>query len=366
MRILGVMKRLPRLVLICVLIAAAHTGIAQPLDPAQGQADPKNELIWYDGELLGVEGRGWDDTESYYDRFPAKAEQTVPPGVWGLSHHSAGMVIRFNTNARKVRVRWTLINDRLSLPHMPATGVSGVDMYGRRGDRWMFISNGRPAAVTNEATFNVAEYDELLLYLPLYNGVKSVEIGVPPDQTISSVPPPAAKPVVIYGTSITQGACASRPGMACTNIIGRRLGVPVINLGFSGSGKMEPEVADLLAELDPSIFVLDAIANMTTELVEERAETFIRKVRAAHPDTPIVLADRTSVRDESMTSVGKAMFVVYERLQAEGMEGLHFLPSKGMLGSDTEGTVDGGHPNDLGMMRQAEVFTAFLRPLLAE
>jgi hypothetical protein len=360
------MKSFLPLIVTGVLFGIVCGSIAQPLDPAQGRADTENELVWYDGERLGVEGRGWDDTESYYDRFPAKAQQTVREAVWNLSRHSAGMVIRFNTDAKQLRVRWTLINASLSLPHMPATGVSGVDVYGKRGDRWLFISNGRPAAVTNETTFYVAGSDELLLYLPLYNGVKSLEIGIPSENTITSIAPLAAKPIVIYGTSITQGACASRPGMACTNIIGRRLNVPIVNLGFSGNGRMEPEVADLLTELDPSIFVLDAIANMTSDMVEERAEIFIRKVRAAHPDTPIVLADRTSVRDVSPTPVGKTMFEVFERLQAEGMEGLHFLPSKGMLGEDTEGTVDGGHPNDLGMMRQAAVFTAFLQPLLAE
>ena len=138
---------------------------------------------------------------------------------------------------------------------------------------------------------------EFLLYLPLYNGVSAVEIGVPGNRELQAgAPRPASrsKPIVFYGTSITQGGCASRPGMVHTAILGRRLDRPVINLGFSGNGLMEPEMATLLAKLDPAVFVLDCLPNMTPNLVKERVEPFVRTLRRSHPTTPIVLAeDRT-------------------------------------------------------------------------
>jgi hypothetical protein len=221
--------------------------------------------------------------------------------------------------------------------------------------------------VTNTATFSPPASRPCLLYLPLYNGVTSVEIGVPKERKLAGAHPAAGarrKPIVIYGTSITQGGCASRPGMAFPAIVGRQLDTPVINLGFSGSGRMEPEMAELLAELDPSVYVLDCLWNMTPELVSARVEPFVKTLRAARPDTPIVLAEDCSVRNVCPTEKGTILRTIHQRLTAEGIKNLHFLSNRGMLGDDTEGTVDGCHPNDLGMMRQAEVFAKAISPLL--
>ena len=208
---------------------------------------------------------------------------------------------------------------------------------------------------------------EYRLYLPLYNGVKSVEIGIPKDKTISKgISGGRRRPIVFYGTSITQGGCVSRPGMASTAIIGRHLDFPVINLGFSGSGKMEPEVADLLAELDPEVYVIDCMWNMYPELVFERAEPLVRKLRRAHSRTPILLAEGSNFMNVFPTENGRALRKVYENLKKEGDARIYFLSGKGMLGRDFEGTVDGCHHSDLGMMRQSEVFIKALNRILRE
>ncbi|MEZ0266477.1 MAG: SGNH/GDSL hydrolase family protein [Phycisphaerae bacterium] len=344
---------------------------ASPIDPEKGVASPDGKTIWYDCKLVGVEGKGWADTKSFYDRLPAKAEEKVPASVWGLSHNSAGMCVRFTTDAPQVQVRWALPpKANLSMPHMPATGVSGVDLYARdEAGRWAFVGNGRPAGPTNTASFAVRAGAECLLYLPLYNGVTSVEIGIARGKALSTVVPAAGagskKPVVIYGTSITQGGCASRPGLAFPAIMGRKLDVPVINLGFSGSGRMEPALAELLAELDPSVYVLDCLWNMSPEQVRERVEPFVKALRAARPDTTIVLAEDCSVKNASPTTKGQIVREIHKRLTDQGVKGVHFLPNPGMLGDDGEGTVDGVHPNDLGMMRQADVFAKALAPILA-
>ena len=160
---------------------------------------------------------------------------------------------------------------------MAATGVSGLDLYVKtaRGD-WHWLAVGKPESVSNQVSLinNLPPgRREFLLYLPLYNGTASAEIGVPPGATISRAGawgPGTRKPIVFYGTSILQGACASRPGMVHCAMLGRQFQFPHINLGFSGNGRMEPEVADLLAELDPSVYVLDCLPNMDAAEVTAR------------------------------------------------------------------------------------------------
>lgn len=354
------------LMLACTVLAGRPLP-AQEVDPQKAEKDSDGKTLWYDATLLGIEGKGWTTTASPYDRLPAKAKGVVRDAVWNLSLDSAGLCVRFTTDAESLRVKWTLRNGGLAMPHMPATGVSGVDLYTRDSEgRWHFIANGRPKAVENDARFNLRIKGEHLLYLPLYNGIKKLQLGIPKGSTLSRpvVRPPGRKTVVIYGTSITQGGCASRPGTAATAILGRALDVTVINLGFSGNGRMEPELSDLLAGLDPALYVLDCIWNMSEAQVAERVEPFVRKLRAARPDTPILLAEDSSVRDTTPTAKGRILRSVYDKLTSSGVKGLHFLSNQGMLGTDGEGTVDGVHPTDLGFMRQAGVFTKAMEPLL--
>ncbi len=348
-----------------ILLPGAAALRAQTIDPGLARPDSTGGTLWYDGALLGVEGKGWERTESYYDRLPATAKGVAPASVWDLGHHSAGLSFRFLTDSPTLQVRWALLNVNLAMPHMPATGVSGVDLYVRDGKgKWRFAGNGRPTKEINTATFTLAQASEYILYLPLYNGVRTVEFGLPQGKTLSKAPARAGKhsrPVVFYGTSITQGGCVSRPGLAATSIVSRELDIPVINLGFSGSGKMEPEMADLLAELDPAVYVLDCLWNMEPSQVSERVEPFVRKLRSAHPDTPILLVEDSSFKNVTPTVKGRILRDVYSKLRKEGVKNIRFLPNANMLGADDEGTVDGCHPNDLGMKRQAEVFVKALR-----
>ena len=362
---------------LCLLIAClsliAEVGVfGAQADPQKAAASADGKIVWYDCKTLLVEGKGWAETKSFYDRLPAKAEGKVPASVWNLSHHSAGLCVRFASDAQSIQVRWELsAKDSLGMPHMPATGVSGVDLYRReKSGKWCFVGNGRPSGASNRASFTVpAGQQQFLLYLPLYNGVTSVAIGIPKESALS-VPDAAAgtqrKPIVFYGTSITQGGCASRPGMAFTAIVGRRLILPVINLGFSGSGKMEGEMAELLAELDPSAYVLDCLWNMSEEQVSTRIEPFVKVLRAARQETPIWLAEDCSVRNISPTGKGKILRTIHRKLVGDGVKNVYLLSNEDMLGDDTEGTVDGCHPNDLGMMRQAEAFLRALSPVLAK
>jgi lysophospholipase L1-like esterase len=155
---------------------------------------------------------------------------------------------------------------------------------------------------------------------------------------------------------------------------GRRLDRLAINLGFSGNGKMEPELADLLADLDPVVYVLDCLPNMTAEEVERRVEPFVRRLRAAHPATPIVLAEHRSYSNAALVPAQRernvasraALKSAYDRLVAAGVKGLVYLTGDPQLGDDGEATVDGSHPTDLGFLRMADAFGAVLGPLLQE
>jgi len=336
-------------------------------------------LQWTDIRELGVEGQGWQDTRAPFDRLPARAEATVRPAVWNLSRHSAGMHVRFITDATNIQARWVVTASNLAMPHMAATGVSGLDLYVKteKGD-WHWLAVGKPDRQTNNAALisNLPPgRREYLLYLPLYNGTHSVEIGVPEGASISKAGPwgtGTRKPMLFYGTSILHGACASRPGMVHSAILGRRFQFPHINLGFSGNGKMEPELADLLAELDPSVYVLDCLPNMTAKEVAERVEPFVKKLREAHPQTAIVLVEDRNYADafliaskrERNTSSQAALRAAYERLRKAGVKNLHYIKGADLLGDDGEATVDSSHPNDLGFMRQAEAHAKVLGPIL--
>lgn len=367
-----------------LLIAAGFAFCSSSLVAADGPIPytsiPKDPLRWYDARDLVVEGRGWNDVVEYYDRLPAKAEKIVRGAVWGLSRNSAGMAVRFTADTPSIAVRWTLRSPKLEMPHMAATGVSGVDLYGRADDgTWRWIGIGKPSGTENNATIVTtlpAGSREYRVYLPLYNGVSSVMIGLPETATIakSEHPSAARKPVVFYGTSIMHGACASRTGMAQGSIIGRKLDRPTINLGFSGNGKMEIEVARLLAELDPAAYVLDALPNCNADEVKERTEPLVRELRKAHPNTPIVLVEDRSYADsywvpsrkERNDSSRKEYRAAYERLLKEGVTGLTYVEGNQLLRDDGEDTVDGSHPTDLGFMRYADVLTPVLQKVLGE
>jgi len=336
-------------------------------------------ITWMDIRLMGVEGRGWTNLLSYYDRLPARAEKLVRPPVWDLSHNSSGMCVRFVTDAPQIRARWALTESWLYLANSTAIAKSGLDLYVRTGTNWHWLAVGQPTAQTNEVTLIenlLPGKREYLLYLPLYNGTRFVELGVPTNCVLTPAPawgPGERKPMVFYGTSILQGLSASRPGMVHSAILQRRFNWPVINLGFSGNGRMEPELADLLAELDPAVYVLDCLPNMGPDEVRARVEPFVKRLRAAHPQVPIVLVEDRPLQNAFLVKGAMEYYhlpnraelhAAYERLQKADITGLYYIPGQSLFGDDGEGSTDGSHPNDLGFLRQAEVFAKVLAPIL--
>ena len=338
------------------------------------------QLKYYDASDLPLYGKVTDAAESRYVRFPDSLKSVSRTPLWNLSRNSAGMAIRFSSDSPTIGVKWTN-SMAYGMNHMTDTGVSGLDLYAMHEGRWRFVNCARAGRTDTEREVVIIENmeateREYMLYLPLYNGIASLEIGVDP---ASSVNPPGiesprrSKPVVFYGTSILQGACASRPGMAFTNIISRRLDRETINLGFSGNAHLDLEVAEIMATVDAGCYVLDFVPNSWKERIIENMERFYRIIRDKHPGIPIIFVEQPiythSLYDRKVASEIKekneALNTVYRKLKSDGEKDIHFIPSENMIGHDGEATIDGVHFTDLGMIRYADLVCPVIERLLA-
>ena len=360
------------------LLAAGMVARSDRLTAESPAGGAEAEVAWHDVRQIGVEGRAWPDADMkrYFARLPGRAEGKVPPAVWGLSQHSAGLAVRFETDATTIRVRYALQSAGLAMPHMPATGVSGVDLYAQDDQGvWRWVAVSKPDKQQIEAVLASGLQPgkrQYMLYLPLYNGVESLEIGVPAGAAFQGLPPRPDKPIVFYGTSIVHGGCASRPGMCHPAILGRRLNRPVVNLGFSGNGRMDASVGDFLSEIDAAVFVIDCLPNMSPDLVKERTVPLVHRLGEARPGAAIVL-----VEDRVMTNAWirpdqaqrhrenhAALRAAFEQLKAENVPRLFYVEGDHLLGDDNDGATDGSHPSDLGFFRQADAMEPVLKQAL--
>ena len=327
-----------------------------------------------------VHGRWWNnELKDNYHRLTPRAEGVVRSSVWGLSKQSAGLSVCFHTNAPTIRVRYK-VTGGLAMFHMPQTGVSGVDLYATDADgrlRWCASKFNLSFKDTINYEFRDITYFtgedrgyDFELFLPLYNEVAWLEVGVDEGRELRFIPAPAEQPIVVYGTSIAQGACASRTGMAWTNIVHRESHYPVINLGFSGNALIEEEVFRFLAEIDAKLFVIDCLPNMATERTELIYDRLIRGIGIlrARSQAPILLVEHNYANGSSSqqsvdwyTRSNAEQRRAYDRLVADGVAGLYYL-SHAELAFTQESMVEGIHPNDLGMRQYAD---AYLRKLHA-
>lgn len=367
--------------LAAVVAAALTSACAEDVskfDPAMAakKSVVTNGVRWIDGRYLPVEGKPFAESETatYFERLPKVAVGNE--GVKGMKCHTTGIQLRFTTNSKKISVKWK--NDGCAFPHMTSIGRSGIDIYRlcAKTGKWRYVISGWP----NSSGPAVASCDwkpgeACLINLPLYNKVEFLEVGVDEQATISAPPPHKsgiAKPVVFYGTSITHGGCCTRPGLSFVNIIGRDLDIPVVNEGYSGSGRMEMEMCEWIAKIDASCYVLDCLWNMSDALVAERFEPFVRALREKRPETPILVAESCDVyhlHGEKTRFEKKHEIIrgVYQKLKAEDSAKwakLYYIDSDSQMSDDGEGTVDGCHPNDLGMRDMARGFGAKLREIL--
>ncbi len=319
--------------------------------------------------------------EASLGRLPSRLQGQVRGAVWNLGQNAAGVYVDFRTDADTIVVRYA-VSGGLNMPHMPTTGVSGVDLYLKEANTWRWAYGSYQFKDTIQYTFsNIGNNKAGIyrLYLPLYNTVKWLEIGVEKSQQFSFLGNQGkTAPIVVYGTSIAQGACVSRPGMAWTNIVGRSMDKEVINLAFSGNGRLEQPVLDLIAQEDAAVYVLDCLPNLavTPQRSEKQLDSLIvgavKTIRIKHPTAPIILTGHSSAftpgfmnkgtlaEYEKSTEVGKATF---DRLIKEGNKNLYWLDSRA-IALDVNSTVDYAHPNDYGMDKIAQAYIRLLQKIL--
>ena len=325
-------------------------------------------IVYTDASVFPLYGKISEQTNERYERLPSYLEGVSRDPVWYLGRNSAGLYIRFRSNSTSIHARWeSTFNNTMT--HMTDTGTKGLDLYALVDGEWRHVCSAQPQGKKSERCI-IANMDpverEYMLYLSLYDGVKSLEIGVD-EGSMLDLPavdrPSREKPVVMYGTSILQGGCANRPGMAHTNIIGRRLDREVINLGFSGNALLDMEIAELMASVDdPGLYVLDYVPNASAEAIDEVGEPFFRIIRNAHPAVPVIFIEDVifphTIFDnkilEEVTKKNEAQKRLYKKLKKSGEKRIYYISAEGMIGDDGEATVDAIHFTDLGAMRYVD------------
>jgi len=375
----------------------------------------KPSLRYVDAREFRIINHGWPDsgsvhTLSSYTRIPTYLKDSIRQELWDRGLNSAGIGIRFATNSKRIGVRYNL-HSNFHMAHMADTGIKGTDLYiwcpeeeGKKSsflrsasdDRqsrarssrssksssghWAYVNTNRPTKDSIQSKVYVENMDgemhECMIYLPLYDGVNWIEIGVDSDAVLTQPMldnPRKKMRIVNYGTSIMHGGCASRTGMAATNIMQRELNVEMVNLGVSGEGKLVYPMARAMAEMEDVIaYVIDPVPNCTQMMCDTLTYDFIRIIRNARPRVPIIMVEGPmypyakfdSYFREYLPAKNEAFRKNYEKLKAEGDENLYYVTCEGLTGPDEEGTVDGIHLTDLGFRAYADKLEEVLREVL--
>ncbi len=358
------------------------------LDPHMRPLDkPDKELKWLSpfDEPFRISGFAWFDMERKFRRLPVLPEGAIPHAVDHMANHTTGGQIRFQTDSTSITVRVKL-RGPADMDHMPATGQCGFDCYVDERDtinpkKYVSTTRFNHFHTEYEASFFKNWQKEMSSYclnMPLYQGVDELWIGLDADAEVIAAPDYISdKKIVIYGTSITQGGCASRPGMLYSNILSRRIPMEFINLGISGNGKGEPEVAEIIAQIEnPGLLVLDYEGNcVDTPTFRKTLPEFIRILREAHPEVPLLIPSRIRYGREDITPHLRVMreerkqfeIEVVEQLRAQGDQNIFFFDGSNAIGDDKdyfECMVDGSHPTDLGFIRMADAMENVYKALV--
>lgn len=354
-----------------VILILLHLSIS----PSYAQKD--QEMVYTHATTLGIHGKA-ATTKVPFHRIDTTAFKTIPKPVKNLLTLPAGLFIHFKSNTSTLSAKWCVSKKKLG-NNMTAIMAKGLDVYIKNtsSGQWQFAGVGRPTQICNEAKL-VSNMDntekEFLIYLPLFDTLSSLEIGVEQNATIEKLPNPFKHQVIIYGSSIVHGASASRPGMTYPARLSRATGINFVNMGVSGNAKMENTVADMLASFHPDAFILDCVPNSSPQQIKERTNYLVKKLREAHPKIPIIIMP-TIIREHGYWDINtgdrvnkqnEQIKTEFERLSAEGIKGIYFINPPNLLGTDHEGTTDGTHPNDLGFDRMIKAIHPELSKILGK
>lgn len=317
--------------------------------------------------------------EKNFKRMPDGIGTSVSNGVTRLYTNTAGGRIRFSTDSPYIIIRAKMPKiTRYS--HMPLTGIAGFDLYidDEKTSKSTFHRAFVPPynmtdGYESKLDLKTSELRYFTIHFPLYNDVSELYIGLADGSSVGGgLRYRDTKPVVFYGSSITQGGCASRPGNCYANYLSRILNVDHINLGFSGNGKAEQNMCDYLATLEMSVFVMDYDHNApNAEYLRSTHYNLYETVRKAQPDTPIIMMSAPDIcfNYEKLSERRDVIKESFERALASGDKRVYFIDGENFFKIDDSWdncTVDGLHPNDLGFFRMAKVIAPVLEKALSE
>ena len=317
-------------------------------------------------------------------RIPRSLKDSVRVPLWERARHTAGKAFRFSTNSRAVAVRYQLLYNA-HMMHMADTGIKGTSLYIWDEDTgsWQFVNCNRPNANKADTIQRKVMIDRLdgkmheyMLYLPLYDGVRWLEIGVDSTATLSQPmlnSPRQGKKLVFYGTSILHGGCAGHPGMVSTNIIQRDLDIECVNIGISGEGKMDYCIARAMASIpDVAAYILDPIPNCTKDMCDTLTYEFVNNLRRARPDVPIFMvegqmysyAKYSGFYGKYLPQKNYEFHKNYLRLLQDNPKNIYYIDCKDLYGPNNDGSVDGIHLTDLGFHYYALKLEPYLKAVL--
>lgn len=352
---------------LALLLAVSTSAVAQEKQP----------LKFVDAATLNICGHTLPTDKSPYFRFDPEPYGFKEKNIVRYARYSTGLYVMFRTNSSQIVATWENVARRPG-DNMTAITQLGLDLYIKSNGRWVFCQSGRVSTDpeknrrTKTIVKNMAEgYKEFMLYLPLWCELTSLEIGVDNDATIEAISSPYKYKVLNYGTSITHGASASRPGLTWSARMSRNLGIDFVNVGFSGQGKMQPEIVPLLAKCEADALLCYCFGNPSAQEIEERVDYFVDELVKAHPGKPIIfirplhneldyfdmvqrekLAHKLSVINRKIAQIRKRHKDVY------------YLDEPFPHGDDFEGSVDKSHLNDLGFDRVIKTYQPQIAKIL--
>lgn len=295
-----------------------------------------------------------------FRRIPQEVADSVSPGVAYLNTNTAGGRIRFRTNSLYIAIK-AVMPDNCTMAHITMIGQSGFDIYADNGGECRYLGSYFPNNRNHgfEANLNTdGEMHTYTINMPLYDPVEELYIGISENAELEAPEEYSYdKPVVYYGSSITQGGCASRPGNAYEAMISRKLDCDYINLGFSGNGRGEQTIADYMASLDPLVFVSDYDHNAPNpEHLEATHYNLYKTFRAVHPNTPYIMVSKPDYKENDADEKRRRIiYKSYKKALEEGDKHIYYIDGAHIFDGEFRDscTVDGIHPNDLGFFRMA-------------
>ena len=346
-----------------------------------GQWSMVNGQTWHDASEGGfhIFGQGWPQlSQNKFQRLPiTKKSKLNNVTLWNASQLSAGLYVRFRTDATSIRVRFTLTKQAVQHYNISSFGQSGVDLYARSDDGKTFhwLGNHLNYGFGTPATANFRNIVpqnmegnkecEYMLYMPNFNGVSKLEVGVDEGASFQYIEVPEDdEPIVVYGSSAVQGSSASRPGNSWANMLGRELDAQIVNMGFADNAKLDEGIFNVMADLKPRVFIIDAMPDMKTmpQLIKERVVAGV-KILQAMTNRPVLLVESPGApdrlirpaEDELHTRANEQLREAYDQLTQDGYTNLFYM-SQEELGLNEEDFLDGINPTDLGMKHYAAAY----------